>query len=166
MSIIIADFEANSLRPHADILWCGVTHNYNTGEVIRYYDSDWRFNHKDRHISDLRVALREDTWVMHNGVAFDNWLLEKILDIKIPIPRIIDTLKLSQMLRPDLKVPPGWKGHPAPHSVEAYGMRYGVHKPAYERWDVFSKSMLHRCQKDTTVQKMIYTDLLDKMRRL
>jgi hypothetical protein len=74
-----------------------------------------------------------------------------------------DTLILSRLLSPDRKSPPGWKGKPAPHSVEAWGMRFGRPKPGHEDWSKFSPEMLHRCTEDTLITEMILYELLKEM---
>jgi len=162
---LIADFEANNLRPIADRIWCCVTKNTSTGKIVRYYDNPDRLDEGDKTLKDLSLALQHDTWTMHNGIAYDRWLIKKVLGVDLPIPRVIDTLILSKMLRPDQKVPYGWKGQPAPHSVEAYGMRFGRSKPEHEDWSKFSPEMLYRCQEDVEIQHLIFKDLMTDVQR-
>lgn len=161
----VADWEADELRPLATQCWCGVGHNLSNGEIVRFYNGR-RINKGDLYLEDVEKVLKGQVLIMHNGIEFDRWLLKKTLGFNIPIPNIIDTLILSRMLRPDLKVPPGWKGKPAPHSVEAYGMRYGIPKPEYEDWSKFTPDMLFRCEKDVDIQTNIYKDLTEEAIKL
>lgn len=163
--LFVLDAEGDELRPHATTLWCVVIKNPVTEKVVRFYDGD-RINPGDLHLSQLQEYIHGCILIMHNGVGYDKWLLKKTLNIDIPIPRIIDTLKLSQILYPDLKVPVGWKGMAKPHSVEAYGMRYGIAKPTHEDWSRFSPEMLHRCETDVHIQTRMYIGMIEDMKKL
>ena len=88
-------------------------------------------------------------------------LLKIALGYDLPLTKIVDTLVLSQLLLPELKVPEGWVGKPKPHSVEAWGMRFRKHKPEHEDWSRFSPEMLFRCEQDVLIQEMIL-DYLEK----
>jgi DNA polymerase III epsilon subunit-like protein len=153
MTIFIADFEANGLRPDADRIWCGVLKEYGTDTIIR-------FNYGD----GISIPPNS-TLVMHNGIQYDRWLLKKVADISIPIHMVIDTLILSKMLWPQLKVPNGWKGKAKPHSIEAWGMRFGVKKPEQEQWDVWEPNMLHRCEQDVLITERLYSKCIEECKK-
>jgi len=53
-------------------------------------------------------------------------------------------------------------GKAGPHSVEAWGYRFGRAKPEHEDWSQFSDEMLHRCTEDVEIQHLIYTTLLEE----
>ena len=125
MTLYVADFEANDLRPNADTIWCGILKPFQRSQVMRYYGKDTEpeipysggcvYNF-DYGLEVLKEDIHKNcTLIMHNGVQYDKWLLEHTLDITIPVWRIIDTLILSKLLWPNLKVPEGWKGKPRPH---------------------------------------------------
>jgi hypothetical protein len=93
---------------------------------------------------------------MHNGISYDRILLKTVLDINIPINQVYDTLLLSRMLYPDLASPDGWKGKPKPHSLEAWGTRFGINKPTHEDWTQFSEEMLYRCHQDVLINEQLW----------
>ena len=163
MSLYVADFEADGLRPHATTVWCGVIKDVSTDEVWKFYNNP---EVGDLPLSRLEEVIGNNTLIMHNGIGFDRWLLKTVLNINIKIHKIIDTLKLSQILHPDLKVPEGWKGVAKPHSVEAWGMRFGIPKPVHEDWSKFSPEMLHRCEEDVRIQEQIFIQLMDDVKDL
>lgn len=165
--ILIGDLEANGLFPDVDTIWCGVFKDIETGIVYRCYD-EWD-KISDRRPFDLRLfwiprLLDEcDKIIMHNGIGYDRKLIKKVLGYEIQLEKIIDTLILSKLSKQDRPLPEGWKGKPAPHSVEAYGMRFGIPKPEHEDWSQFSEEMLFRCEKDVEIQEKIYNFLLNEM---
>ena len=65
------------------------------------------------------------------------------------------------MQNPQRPAPKGVKG---PHSVEAWGVRFGVPKPAHEDWSQFSPEMLHRCTQDVEIQHRILQALMTEAR--
>lgn len=81
--------------------------------------------------------------IFHNGSGYDVPLMKKLYacrDIKM-----LDSLKMSQMMWPDIK------GHSKPHSIEAWGDRFGIKKPEHEDWSKYTTEMLHRCIEDTKI---------------
>lgn len=88
----------------------------------------------------------------HNGIGFDLKVLKKILNYQYK-GQYVDTLLLSRILWPDLEPP---KGSRFPHSVEAWGIRFGIAKPEHEDWSTFSPEMLHRCKEDVKIQAELY----------
>ena len=166
MLYYILDVEANGLRPEADKIWCVTLKNIENQHIHTFYDGDDVGDcgeDMSLRLYELESELKDVIVIGHNIIDYDKWLLKKVMGIEIKNENIIDTLLLSRILRPDLKVPEGWKGKPAPHSVEAYGMRYGLHKPEHEDWSRFSKDMLIRNISDVKIQHLIYKDLIGEL---
>ena len=165
--IITLDTEGNDLRPRANRIWCACAID-DDGCMYRFYDGsriEGRYKDYpliiDQPLSRLPIFLEEaDEICMHNGIDYDKWLINKELDYDIPLEKITDTLVLSRHLDPQRKSPRGWKGPPAPHSVEAWGMRFGVYKKEHEDWTRFTPEMLIRCESDVIIQQMILEYLL------
>ena len=167
--IITVDTEGNNLRPEADKMWCACAID-DDGCMYRFYDGPEIENQYqdypliiDQSLEKLLILLDEaDEICMHNGIDYDKWLINKIFGYEIPLNKIIDTLVLSRHLDPQRKSPDGWTGKPAPHSVEAWGMRFGVHKKEHEDWSQFSPEMLIRCESDVIIQQKILKYLLEE----
>lgn len=147
----VADLEANGLLQEATVIWCGVFKDIETNEVFKF---------KPNEMNEMMSFM--DTCselIMHNGIRFDFPLLEKILNYSYK-GRKVDTLIMSRLLNPDRRAPASCPTKNAPHSVEAWGYRFGRYKPEHEDWSQFSDEMLHRCSEDVEIQYMIYNALL------
>ena len=60
----------------------------------------------------------------------------------------------SRMLNPKRPNPEGYKGN-APHSIEAWGHRLGLHKPDHTEWDKWSEEMGIRCMEDARINLLV-----------
>lgn len=150
MRMATFDIETNGLLPQADTVWCGAIKEHDTGNV-RAYGPD--------SIDDMLVALSSyDVLVGHNCIDFDFPALKKIKNWEYK-GQVLDTLVVSRLQRPNRRNPAGYNGK-APHSVEAWGHRVGVHKIEHEDWTQYSEEMLQRCIGDAEVQYNIYLELL------
>jgi DNA polymerase I-like protein with 3'-5' exonuclease and polymerase domains len=148
---VVGDLEADGLLDTATRIWCGVFVDIDTGEKRVFRPDD---------IQDMPEYLDTvDALVMHNGIAYDKPLMEKVLGYNYK-GSMVDTLIMSRLQRPDRVSPRGCKA--GPHSVEAWGMRFGRAKPEHEDWSRFSEEMLHRCSEDVAIQRMILDALLDE----
>jgi len=85
--------------------------------------------------------------------------MQKVLGYDYTGP-LVDTLLMSRLQKPSRVSPRGCRA--GPHSVEAWGVRFGRQKPEHEDWSRFSEDMLHRCREDVEIQCMILTALLDE----
>src|SRR3989339_520973 len=150
MSTYICDLEADGLLNKATRIWCIVARDYDTDEV---------FTFKPHQIKEgLNFLSEADKTVWHNGILFDIPLIQK-LDSSFTYKDIDDTFILSSLFNPDRPIPPGAKGG---HSIEAWGIRFGVAKPKHEDWSKYSDEMLHRCIKDTRIGKLTYQYLQEE----
>ena len=151
MTRVIGDLEANGLLRDADTIWCGVFEDLDTGEEY-IFEPDT--------IHELPEFLDTvDLLCMHNGVGYDKLLLEKVLGYEYK-GKLFDTLIVSRLQDPKRAPVRGCKG--GPHSVEAWGMRFGRPKPDHEDWSQYSPEMLHRCREDVAIQKLVLRALLDE----
>jgi len=150
----VGDLESDGFLDKATIIWCGVFINAVTGEE-RSFDVD-------RGIEELLPPFLDgvDAVIMHNGIAFDKGLLKGVYGYDLHRDKIIDTLILSKLLNPDRRVPPEWKGIHKPHSIEAWGMRFGIPKPENEDWSEYTPHMLHRCREDVVIGGKVYHYLM------
>ena len=49
-----------------------------------------------------------------------------------------------------------------PHSIEAWGVRFGLYKPEMEQWDVFTPEMMQRCERDVEIGYLTLKYLMQK----
>lgn len=148
---LVGDLEADGLLDSATVIWCGVFKDIDTQEVHVFRPEDV---HKIPEFLDRATAL-----IMHNGIQYDRPLMQKVLGYDYTGP-LVDTLIMSRLQKPGRLPPRGCRA--GPHSVEAWGMRFGRQKPEHEDWSRFSDDMLHRCREDVEIQCMILTALLDE----
>ena len=153
MKVCIADLEADNLLEGATVIWCGVFKDINTNEVVKFKP--------DQIPAMLSFMDTIDVLIMHNGIGYDWPLLKKLHGYEFTGKKV-DTLIMSRLQEPNRPRPYGMKGKAGPHSVEAWGYRFGHHKPEHEDWSQFSDEMLHRCSEDVEIQHKIYNALLDE----
>jgi hypothetical protein len=146
----VADLEADGLLESATVVWCGVFKDIKTGEVFRFGPEDVE--------GMLRFMDGCDCLIMHNGIGYDMPLLRKVHGYKYK-GKVVDTLLMSRLQDPYRRIP---KGCRTPHSVEAWGVRFGRHKPEHEDWSKFSPEMMHRCSEDVEIQHMIFNSLVQE----
>ena len=145
----VADIEANGLLDSVTKIWCVVFKDITTQEVFKFHVGQPKWEEKC-------IAFMDecDTLIMHNGIGYDFPLLEKMWGYNYK-GRRVDTLLISRLHNPDRQMPRGMKGKSGPHSVEAWGYRFGRAKPEHEDWTQFSEEMLYRCTEDVEIQYMI-----------
>lgn len=153
--VVIADLEADGLLEDATQIWCGVFQVRN-GSTFKFYHGQPGFPD-----NMLRFMDSCKTLVMHNGIGYDKPLLKKILNYEYK-GNLVDTLLMSRLQDPNRRAPKGCSS--GPHSVEAWGIRFHLHKPEHEDWSRFSPEMLHRCSEDVKIQERILDALLEEGR--
>lgn len=115
MSRLLFDMECDGLYHQATQIWCIVTRDLDTGEVKKYYEQTLGDG-----INNLSMA---DTLIGHNIIGYDIPVLHKLTDFRTT-GELFDTLVVSRLLNPDRPLPRGMTKK-APHSVEAWGRRFG-----------------------------------------
>jgi DNA polymerase-1 len=95
-----------------------------------------------------------DKIVMHNGLNYDLMAMEIVWGCHPAWEKIIDTLVLSKLGRPERK------GH-RPHSLESWGYRLGglPGKVENEDWSKWTPAIEERCNKDTVIGEAVYLKL-------
>lgn len=149
----VFDLEGNGLLRTCTRIWCGVFIDTRTSEKFKFGPDDM-------------PAMKEfmdtcDTLIAHNGLGYDFPVLEKVLGYEYKGTKV-DTLIMSRLLYHSISKPKGCRG--GPHSVEAWGVRFGRAKPDHEDWSVYTPEMLHRCSEDTEIQLQLYSKLVKKMK--
>ena len=156
MRIVVADLEANGLLREATKVWCGCFKDIKTKE---------RWSFRPHQIQEMLEFMDTcDVMIMHNGIAYDWPLLEKLHNYKYKGTKV-DTLIMSRLQSPNRKLPfnmPKGIGKVGAHSVQAWGYRVGRGKVEHEDWHEFSEDMMHRCEEDVEIQHLIYNALLEE----
>lgn len=165
---LIGDTESDGLLSSATNIWCASFYDTEKDITFRFYPlEDFGYlkgpaNVRDFYIESVieflcnRIIQNNFYLVGHNFITHDVPLFEKIYGLMLPKEKIIDTLILSKMFFPDIK------GHKQPHSLEAWGERFGIEKPYHEDWTRFSPEMLNRNTIDTEINVMLFKELQSK----
>lgn len=151
VKVAVFDSEANGLLDTVDRIWCVVYLDLSTGS---------RFSFGPESIDQALEALAQfDVLVGHNIIQYDLPLFRKIKGWSYS-GKVVDSLWLSRLQRPDRIAPPTCSSTAGPHSLEAWGIRLGRKKVGHEDWSKFSEEMLHRCEEDVEINYLVYQELL------
>lgn len=150
----VFDLEGNGLLRNCTKIHCGVFIDVRTREVFKFGPQDM--------LAMKRFMDSCDALIAHNGLGYDFPVLRKVLQYEYKGTKV-DTLIMSRLLYYNISRPKGCRA--GPHSVEAWGIRFGKYKPEHEDWSVFSEEMLHRCSMDTEIQLQLYCKLVGKMKK-
>jgi DNA polymerase I-like protein with 3'-5' exonuclease and polymerase domains len=145
--MIFLDIETNLKH---DTIWLCVTKHNTTGEV-RYW----------READTLQQYLDGEQVVGHNIIGFDAPVLKKVWGVVIPDNKLVDTLVMSRLYKPDIDIVIPEQGKaPSPHSLEAWGYRLGNHKIGYTAFDGgYTESMAIYCEQDVLLLEDLYNHL-------
>ena len=92
--------------------------------------------------------------VMHNGIAFDVPLMEKLFNIDLSKLMLIDTLALSWYLNPSRNL----------HGLGSFHEDYGIAKPAVEDWnDQPYEVYENRVREDVKINAALWRDLKHRL---
>ena len=145
--MIFLDIETNLKH---DTIWLCVTKHNTTGEVRHWREAD-----------SLQQYLEGEQVVGHNIIGFDAPILKKVWGVVIPDNKLVDTLVMSRLYKPDIDivVPVSGKA-PTPHSLEAWGYRLGDNKIGFTDFDSgWSQEMATYCEQDVLLLEKVYNHL-------
>lgn len=149
--MIFLDIETDS--KHSTI-WLCVTEK--DGELKRWTSPE-----------GLQEYIGDRVVVGHNIIGFDAPLLTSIWHVNIDNVRLIDTLVLSRLYKPDIEVAfiEGQRA-PSPHSLEAWGIRLGSYKIGFTDFDGgLTEDMAIYCEQDVLLLKKLYRHLETEMEK-
>jgi DNA polymerase I-like protein with 3'-5' exonuclease and polymerase domains len=153
----VFDLEGNGLFQEITKLWCGVFKDIKTGEVFKFKPNE--------HKQMFEFMDTCDKLIGHNVIGYDFPVLKKLFGYEYK-GKVVDTLLISRLMFPSLANPKGMKGKARPHSIEAWGYRFGRWKPDHEDWSQFSEAMLHRCSEDVEIQYLLFCHLAKEAKNL
>src|SRR5882724_10284514 len=141
---VVIDIEANGLKSPTKV-WLVVCKDIDKGDyhVFRRPSED-----SSEAIRFLKFAKRIDCWIGHNLLGYDWPVLADLLDLRVPnIYEIsIDTLIISKLV-----------DYPRQgHSVEDYGLEFGLEKGKHSDWSRYSREMEDYCIRDVDITERIY----------
>jgi DNA polymerase I len=135
VSVIFLDIETNTSH---DTIWCCVTKKDNETKIWTKPDG-------------LQSYLQDQSIVMHNGIGFDAYHLNRLWNTKIRLSQCIDTLVLSRLLNPNRE---------GGHSLDAFGKRLGLEKIEFKDYDAgLSEEMIEYCIRDVDLLERVYHEL-------
>ena len=114
--------------------------------AIDEHDNIYKFK-PDEINKGVKFLSEADTLIGHNIVGFDNPVIEKLTDTKLSPNKIIDTLLLSRLLKPNRE---------GGHSLETWGYRIGFHKSQQPDLLNYSDEMMNYCIKEVQLNKMLF----------
>lgn len=135
--LIFLDIETDTKQ---SVIWCCVTKC--DGEVKVWKEAE-----------KLRDYLRkDDVYVMHNGISFDAYHLNRLWNTKIRLSQCVDTLIMSRLLNPNRE-----NGH----SLASFGNQLGLSKIDFKDYDAgLSDEMIEYCIRDVELLEKVYDRLL------
>lgn len=140
------DIECNALHNPTKI-WLVVCKDIDTGEYHVFRRVTECEETKRRLIPLLEEA---DLVVAHNALGYDLDILHKLLGVRICIDKVIDTLVISKLV-----------DYPRQgHSIEDYGLEFGLEKGVFNDWSKYSPEMETYCIRDVDICCLIYAKYL------
>ena len=146
MSDCIVDIETDGLD--ATKLHCIVAKDTETKEVFTWAEDECE--------KFPAWTKRYDKLIMHNGINFDGYWLNKLLQMNIQLNQIEDTLIMSQLYNPIRS-----EGH----SLKAWGDKLEMPKGDVDNFDYYSPDMLEYCKQDTHITSKVYEVLKEEGKR-
>jgi len=141
----VIDIETDDLN--ATVIWVACVRNVVTKEEHTLVGHE-----------QIRNFIKERPdcyWVTHNGIEFDVPVLCKLLNITIPITKVIDTFVLSMHYMPTLE---------GGHSLDAWANRVGMEKINFNDWSQYSEEMAVYCLQDVRITAEVFLRLSKRMR--
>ena len=148
---VIIDIETNALENPTKI-WVVVCKNIKSGKIDIFRRlSDDEFERQ----RFIEYSKRVSTWIGHNIISYDLKHLRKLIDgfPNVPIRQnddgslsILDTLVVSKCI-----------DYPRNgHSIESYGLEFGLEKGDFQDWSKYSLEMEKYCIRDVEIGHLIY----------
>jgi DNA polymerase-1 len=142
---IILDVEANGFLPEVDTVWQVSVKTAGVDGVRSYPKTTIRMD------AQVQAEVDDaDYVIMHNGIGYDVPVLEKCLGVIVPRTKLIDTLVLSRLGKPERTIG---------HSLAAWGEMLNHPKVEHAEWDKWSPEMQIRCDEDVLLNEKVWDKL-------
>ena len=157
MSVILFDIETNGIKDFKSLLGLKTIHCIALSEE----EGDPEIPPLEEALERLRTA---DMIIGHNIQSFDIRAIQRLYPGWEPEGTVRDTLVMSRMLWPDIKVedfqsPEFPKQLAGRHSLKAWGVRLGLLKGDFGEtndWEVFTPEMADYCKQDVRVTQALW----------
>lgn len=137
---VVIDIEGNSLWPTK--IWVVVCKDIDTGQY--YVFKDLENDHSRRLFLDFLSQC--ELLIGHNYLGYDGIHLERICGFPLDVGKVIDTLIVSKLV-----------DYPRQgHSVEDYGVEFGLPKIEFTEFSKYSPAMEEYCKRDVDITERIY----------
>ena len=142
---VVLDIETDALD--AKVIHCIVSRDIKTNEINEFVQEECYTKFPE-------WSKTVDTFYMHNGLAFDQPIINKLTQSNIEWSKVIDTLILTQLLNPNID-----KGN----SLGAWGDRLGFPKEIPPKdFSIYTPYMLEYCNRDVDVTHKLVNYLSKK----
>tara|TARA_R110000823_G_scaffold80830_1_gene183899 strand:+ start:235 stop:2067 length:1833 start_codon:yes stop_codon:yes gene_type:complete len=134
----------------ANVIWCIVAQNMETGVVYKYSDHD----DKLPSIKDgVQILSNAEVLIGHNIIGFDNVQVDKLYGTDLNSKKCYDTWVMSQVLRYRRTHKQGLAG---------WGEHLNSSKIHYDDWSSYNREMLRYCVQDVKLNVLVYNKLLQE----
>jgi DNA polymerase-1 len=145
---VVIDVEANGLENPTQV-WVIVCKDIDTGEYFIFRNPT-----SDRSVTEEfnAFAKRVKLWIGHNFLGYDYTVLHKLVGLRVDdvCSNCIDTLIVSKLV-----------DYPREgHSIEDYGIEFGIEKGVFSDWSKYSQEMEDYCVRDVDICHRIYRKYL------
>lgn len=143
----VIDIEGDDL--YCTVLWCMGWKNVRTQEKGMCKGHD-----------EIKQFLEETAgsyYIGHNITRFDAPTLNRLLNTRILVSRVVDTLILSMLYSPSLD---------GGHSLGAWGERLGYPKIDFHDWSKLSDEMMVYCERDVEITYQLFIRLVRVLNRI
>ena len=138
----------------ANVIWCLVAQNMETGIVYKYSDHD----DKLPSIKDgVQILSNAEVLIGHNIIGFDNVQVDKLYGTDLNSKKCYDTWVMSQVLRCKRTHKQGLAG---------WGEHLNNSKMHYDDWSAYSREMLRYCVQDVKLNVQVYNELLTEYKAI
>jgi DNA polymerase-1 len=141
------DIETDDLN--ATVIWVMCWENIKTKEKGKCIGHD----EVRKFFDDTRGSF----YVGHNILKFDAPVCNRLVEAKISVGKIVDTLVLSTLYSPSLG---------GGHSLAAWGERIGYPKLDFHDWEKLSDEMIVYCERDVEITAELFRKLTKVLHRI
>lgn len=140
---VVFDIEANGLENPTKV-WLIVCKDIDTNEyhIFRKVSDD--ASERERFI---RFSETCELWIGHNILGYDVPVLVDLLSLAIPVGKCLDTLIISKLVDYSR----------AGHSIEDYGVEFGIEKGKFTDFSAYSQAMEDYCIRDVDICHRVYS---------
>jgi DNA polymerase-1 len=143
----VIDIETDDLN--ATVIWVACVRNVVTKEERTLVGHEA--------IHNFIVSNSDIYYVTHNGIEFDCPTINRLIQLNVPVTKIVDTFVLSMLYHPTLE---------GGHSLAEWAKRVGMEKIEFNDFSAYSEDMARYCLQDARITAEVFIRLAARMRSL